>query len=48
MLKPQAEHVFQQVLQRNVEDRVTQLYINCCQEAQKIGRSELNTITTKT
>jgi two-component system sensor histidine kinase ChiS len=43
-----AEQVFQQVLQRNEQDRVTQVYINRCKDAQLIGLSELNIVTTKT
>jgi two-component system sensor histidine kinase ChiS len=43
-----AEQAFQQVLQRNEQDRVTQVYINRCKDAQLIGLSELNIVTTKT
>ncbi len=42
----QAEQVFKQVLQENKQDRVTQLYIERCQQAQ-ILHSKLNTFTTK-
>jgi two-component system sensor histidine kinase ChiS len=38
----QAEQIFQQVLQKNQRDRVTQLYIERCQKALKFGVSELN------
>ena len=44
----QAEQVFQQVLQKNDQDKVTQVYIERCKEAQRFGLSELNIITTKT
>jgi two-component system sensor histidine kinase ChiS len=40
----QAQQVFQQVLQRNEQDRVTQLYIERCKKAQKYGVSELNIV----
>ncbi len=43
-----AEQVFQQVLQRNEQDRVTQVYIARCKDAQVFGVSELNIVTTKT
>jgi len=38
----QAQQVFQQVLQRNDQDRVTQLYIERCEKARKFGVSEVN------
>ena len=38
----QAQQVFQQVLQRNEQDRVTQLYIERCEKARKFGVSEVN------
>jgi two-component system sensor histidine kinase ChiS len=38
----QAQQVFQQVLQRNDQDRVTQLYIERCEKARKFGVSEGN------
>jgi two-component system sensor histidine kinase ChiS len=44
----QAEQVFQQVLQKNDQDKVTQVYIERCKEAQRFGLSELNIITTQT
>ncbi|MEO8892436.1 MAG: ATP-binding protein [Coleofasciculaceae cyanobacterium] len=40
----QAEQIFQQVLQRNKQDRVAQLYIERCKQGQ-IFNSELNVIT---
>jgi two-component system sensor histidine kinase ChiS len=43
----QAEQIFQQVLQINKQDKVTQLYIERCRQAQ-IFHSELDAFTTKT
>jgi two-component system, sensor histidine kinase ChiS len=43
----QSEQIFQQVLQKNKQDRVAQIYIDRCKQAQ-IFHSELNTFTTKT
>lgn len=40
----QAQQVFQQVLQTNQQDGVTQLYIERCKKAQKYGVSELNIV----
>lgn len=36
----QAEQVFYQVLQKNEQDKVTQVYIERCQEAQRFGECE--------
>lgn len=38
----QAQQVFEQVLRKNQQDRVTQLYIKRCQRVQNFGASELN------
>ncbi len=44
----QAEQVFQQVFKKNEQDKVTQVYIERCKEAQIFGLSQLNIITTQT
>ncbi len=40
----EAQQVFQEVLHRNEQDRVTQLYIQRCQKARRFGVSELNIV----
>ncbi|HEY9668677.1 MAG TPA: ATP-binding protein, partial [Coleofasciculaceae cyanobacterium] len=40
----QAQQVFQQVLQRNEQDRAVKLYIERCKKARRFGVSELNIV----
>ena len=40
----EAQQIFERVLHENQQDRVTQLYIERCQKAQRFGVSELNIV----